>query len=83
MYAYPYVPGKLLSNVIEEDGLKQVLQYFGDYFGKEKFEINESDMNRLWGKKNFQKIINSNGEFTNNELIKTFQELSKKYHFYD
>ncbi len=52
-------------------------------FHSEKFEINESNMNRLWGKKNFQKIINSNGEFTNNELIKTFQELSKKYHFYD
>ena len=52
-------------------------------FHSDKFEINAPSMNRLWGKNNFPNILNSNGKSTNNEQIRIFQELSKKYYFYD
>ena len=52
-------------------------------FHSDKFEINASSMNRLWGKNNFPNILNSNGKSINNEQIRIFQELSKKYYFYD
>ena len=52
-------------------------------FHSDKFEINAPSMNRLWGKNNFPNILNSNGKSTNNEQIRIFKELSKKYYFYD
>ena len=50
-------------------------------FHSDKFEINAPSVNRLWGKNNFPNILNSNGKSTNNEGIRIFQELSKKYYY--
>ncbi len=59
MYSYPFIPGKLLSNVIEEDGLKEVLRYFGDYFCKEKFEKTDeflSDCESMYREKTYSRV---------------------------
>ena len=65
MLAYNYVNGKLLSNVIDENGLQCVLKYFGNYFRDDKFQKSEdflNDCKKMYKEKTYKRVESWTGK---------------------
>ena len=59
MYAYSHVPGKLLSNVLHDETLRSILDFYKNKFAIERFDKNEKfidNCRRIYYKKTYDRI---------------------------
>jgi hypothetical protein len=69
MYSYEHIKGDLLSNVLDENALKDVLRYYNDIFGSELFEKNsefENNCKLMYYDKTFERINEWSGKSIDN-----------------